>query len=546
MGREVEVKAAGAQVGGGAAVGFGSEGILQRPDGGGEVREAERGVALGAVGGEVYHDEIELGGQALPLDEEEVLPGGVFGPGGARGEQVEGALPYGAGGEGRKESLVDGLDGGVGRFGEAAEELDGGVAAGAGELTIVEEAEAGQGENGQRGGAVLGRGEERGDAWLIMVFEEMGGGGERARGRAEEMALDGRGVARDEAIVEGFVVGKVEAEVLEAGFEAPIDFGEEEEAGVDAADGSEGGVPELVRRLRSEGREVGPGAGEDVVEEKHGHIATDAIAEAGNVQELVEHGAASFGPAIIELGGVAPGGKIRVFAVGEPPRAEGGLLEERAGDAAGALDEEVGAVAEPGVVEPDMVGDEIEQQFKAIGLEAAAELLEAVHPAKGGRHLVGGDGVRRGADIGVLPAGQSVGVSAALALGAERVSAGARAAGPDAHEPDVSEPGGTPAVEFGLGDVGERDGAAGAVGELAQPAAGVQLVGDGGVESGRLRVGGGAGAWSVGRDACDRHAGTEAEGVAVQRRRFNTLSALAGSETRIIIRPRCASDGVAL
>jgi len=59
---------------------------------------------------------------------------------------------------------------------------------------------------------------------------------------------------------------------------------------------------------------------------------------------------------------------------------------------------------------------------------------------------------------------------------AESLSAGSGTGGPNTHDPNVAEPELLPLGEFGIRDVGERDGSLKLFGKLAKPAASVDFV----------------------------------------------------------------------
>ncbi len=125
------------------------------------------------MGGEVDGDQVERAGFGLPLDEDEVFGGRIFGPGGPGFEKFGAATSYRGELNGREELIIDLGDFGKGRFNAAASELNGQPAASAGELALVEETHAGQAQDDEGRSAVFGGAEDGSDAALVVVFEKM-------------------------------------------------------------------------------------------------------------------------------------------------------------------------------------------------------------------------------------------------------------------------------------------------------------------------------------------------------------------------------------
>ena len=83
-----------------------------------------------------------------------------------------------------------------------------------------------------------------------------------------------------QTVVQALVVGVVEALLLQRPFEVPVDLNHEEEAW--------GALAHPPSRLRPEQRcPLARDAFEDVGQDQHGHVATDAVALAGDFQEDV-------------------------------------------------------------------------------------------------------------------------------------------------------------------------------------------------------------------------------------------------------------------
>src|SRR5512144_475899 len=145
-------------------------------------------------------------------------------------------------------------------------------------LALVEEAKA-RCEEGDDGGGTMDFGRERGGGpRLVVVLEEAGHVVLEVEAR-EEVLADGPRVTLFQAVVEPLVVGVVEALLLEGPLEVPVDFGHEEEARDPGADGLRDPGPE--RRCGDPPRPL-----EDFRKDEHRHVASDAVALAGDPDEL--------------------------------------------------------------------------------------------------------------------------------------------------------------------------------------------------------------------------------------------------------------------
>lgn len=302
--------------------------------------------------------------------------GVIIGPGGLGGEEGEGTGADEGVFECMEEGLVEAGDFGVGRRAGAALELDGDLGGVALELGFVDEAESGECEGGEGGGLMFGGGEEGSDGGFVVVFEEVGATGDEVVGGVAEVFSDCGGIPLDEVVVERFIVGEVEADFLESGFEVPVGFGEEEEVGVSFSELLDGFGPELAFGWRGGGGEVAPGLEEYLVEEEHCHVAAEAVAMFGDGFQRFGDGLAGIGAAEVELGGIGPGGEVGVFAVGYVDGAAGGFDGEGFRVGLGGLDEAFGVLSDPGVVESGVVGDEVEDELEAVGVEVLSELGE--------------------------------------------------------------------------------------------------------------------------------------------------------------------------
>ena len=292
------------------------------------------------------------------------------------------SLPHRGGRQRGQELIVEFLDIGVRRLRKPPAELDRNSAARAGELALVKKAHSGQAKNDQSGGALFGWSQDGGDAGFVVVLQEMRAGSETLRREFEQMALNSRSIARHQAVIQRLVIGVIESQRLQPRLQTPIRLGKEEKSGV-KLDDRDGRGPEFGNgRRRGNGKPL-PGFGEDIVEYEHGHVATDAIATAGDDLQQPGHLARGSQP-IIQLDGIRPGGEIRVFAVSQPPNARAGFLGKGLGDLCQALHEDFRLFADPRMIETKVIGHEVQHQFQPVLVELATELLEPVLPAQAG------------------------------------------------------------------------------------------------------------------------------------------------------------------
>jgi hypothetical protein len=171
-----------------------------------------------------------------------------------------------------------------------------------------------------------------------------------------EVVTHGAGVSVPEPVVEPLVVGDVEALLLQLPLEVPVDLGHQHHRRVPVAQPGDRRRPE---RLGA----AAPGPLEDVRQDQHGHVAADAVAPVGDREQGVGHRLLDRGSRVVELQGVGPAVEVRVAAVGEDAATEAGEVLRPAREVLlGPLDEELGVLVDPGVVERDVVGHEVEHQ----------------------------------------------------------------------------------------------------------------------------------------------------------------------------------------
>jgi hypothetical protein len=200
---------------------------------------------------------------------------------------------------------------------------------------------------------------------------------------------------------------------------------------------------------------VTPGPREHLAQHQHRHVAAHAVALLGDGAQLVDHRRARLGPAVVELQRVVPGREKRVAPVLDVP--------------IGAAHEPLRVRLGPGVVEPEVVRHEVEKQADPALRQPRPQVRQSLRTAELVRDAVPGDGVRRGADLLVGPAGQRIVVSPPEPVVGERPGSGPRPAGPDTHHPEVVEAQSGEPLDLRVGHVAQ------AAAELGQPYAGVDL-----------------------------------------------------------------------
>ncbi len=178
-----------------------------------------------------------------------------------------------------------------------------------------------------------------------------------------EMLAHGPRMAFPEAIVESFIVSVVEALLLQRPFQVPVNLGHEEKAGSALTHA-------LGRRRPEEGRTLTPGPFEYVRQDQHGHVAAHAVALPGDLHQFAGHRFLRGGVGVVELQRVGPAGKIRITAMGEQQIAalafDPGVVLRCAGQVNfGAPDEIVRMILDPGVIEPHVIGHEVEHEPQA-------------------------------------------------------------------------------------------------------------------------------------------------------------------------------------
>ena len=238
------------------------------------------------------------------------------------------------------------------------------------ELTLVEETQAGGQKRDDRRGLMNFRRERRRRPRFVVVLQETGELVLVIEARVEMLAHRPC-MAFPEAIVEPFIVSVVEALLLQRPFQIPVDLGHEEEAGNAL-------THTLGRRRPEERRTLAPGSFEYVRQDQHGHVAAHAVALSGDLHQLADHRFLRGGVGVVELQCVGPAGEIRITAVGQEQIAtlafDPGVVLRSAGQVEfGALDEIVGMIFDPGMIEPHVIGHEVEHELQAALAEPLAQ-----------------------------------------------------------------------------------------------------------------------------------------------------------------------------
>ena len=345
------------------------------------------------------------------------------------------------------------------------------------ELAVMIEAHAGKrGEQSGEGFESCGA-EGCGSAGFVVIFEKACGVALAGNvGGEARVNFDGLAVAQ--RIVKALVVGELEAESLNGRFAVPVDFGEPDKFVRESGDGF---APEFARRRLAPGEERAPGARENVVQNEHGHVATDAVAVIGDFAELGDERGARGGFEIIELDNVAPSREVGIAAVSEKEGLGGGFVQEKRGGGSAkiclcATNKIFRMRSSPGVVGRSVVGDEVENQADAAGAELFAGVVEIGPGADARVRPVLTDGIGRADDLTELPAGKGLIESGEAGRIELEITAAYRAAFPDANEPDEIEAEASDFVPFAGRDVTQGDTAAIFCGELLEPGPGVDFV----------------------------------------------------------------------
>ncbi len=127
--------------------------------------------------GQIGGDEREGVRRAGPKDQDEMAMGGICRPGGAGRDELCRTAPNAAARQGGEQLVIQGNHFRHGRFGGAPGQLHRGVIPRAGELSLVQQAQAGQAQHRERRRPMGRQGQRPGHAQFIVVFQKVRAGG---------------------------------------------------------------------------------------------------------------------------------------------------------------------------------------------------------------------------------------------------------------------------------------------------------------------------------------------------------------------------------
>ncbi len=267
-----------------------------------------------------------------------------------------------------------------------------------------------------------------------MVLDKARGAGLERRVR-EEMPAHRVGTGMQESIVEALVVRVVEPQLLQPPLEIPVDLCDEQKSRHRVARIG----PEFAPAGR---RRQTPGFFEHVGQHQHRHVAARAVSMLRDKPQLVDHGVPCVVARVVELRDVGPRRKVRIARAGdrlhvsrrqinEPERRR--ITPERL---FAASHEPLGIRRRPGMIEADVVRDEIEQQPHAAGVQGGARAIDLCQRADPRIGFIAADAVRGSDDVLQPPAGKRQVIDGKPARLGTSDPAADRAALPDAHEID--------------------------------------------------------------------------------------------------------------
>ena len=177
--------------------------------------------------------------------------------------------------------------------------------------------------------------------------------------------------------------------------------------------------------------------------------------------QFADHRLLQGGVGVVELQRVGPAGEIRIAAVGQdqiaPLAFDPGVVLRSAGQVVfGALNEIVGMIFDPGMIEPHVIGHEVEHELQAALAEPLAQAGQGRVAAEILMHRVAGDREARAGDVFLAQVRERLlEFAPPLGIGARDLLR-TRAGLPDAEEPDPVETQLGQAIQFGVRDVVQR------------------------------------------------------------------------------------------
>ena len=246
-----------------------------------------------------------------------------------------------------------------------------------------------------------------------------------------------------QTIIEALVVTEVEPPLLQLPLQIPVSLGNKEKVRMRSRDGRNRVSP--VFGWRPLPCTTAPGAFEDLVQQKHGHVATDAITLSRDTGDSLDHCLPKSGLKRIELQNIRPSREVGATAAGEDISLYHNVGCRLVSSIIGiSANEILGVFGDPRVIRRNMIRNEVQEQLHASLRELLPGDGEAFRAAEVFINYVASYAVGRSDIVFWLKVGQSSAevVNQILVLIGNRDAR--RASLPNAHEPD--------GVEAELGD----------------------------------------------------------------------------------------------
>jgi hypothetical protein len=121
----------------------------------------------------------------------------------------------------------------------------------------------------------------------------------------------------NDSVIQGFVIGVVEAHLLQLILKIPIHLSDEKKIRLYLPDASNAIGPERRDAIERLSNYVAPRAVKYLWLHQHRHIASHAIAFLGDSDELLDHGFTQVGIEVIKLQSIRPARIVRIAAMSE-------------------------------------------------------------------------------------------------------------------------------------------------------------------------------------------------------------------------------------